>query len=68
VANAVGQASDPYVQLLGEQIARLEVQRDVIIAQNDPEGVESGSQQAKLKQINDRSPGYAKTCVNGRTK
>lgn len=57
VANAVGQASDPYVQLLGEQIARLEVQRDVIIAQNDPEVLSQGVNQAKLKQINDQITG-----------
>ena len=34
VARAMGEASDPYIRLLQEQLARLEVQRDVIVAQN----------------------------------
>ena len=57
VANAMGQASDPYVQLLGEQLARLEVQRDVVIAQNDPAVLSQGINQAKLKQLNDQITG-----------
>jgi capsular exopolysaccharide synthesis family protein len=57
VANAVGQASDPYIKLLGEQLAQLEVQRDVTIAQNDPAVLNQGINQAKLKQINDQITG-----------
>lgn len=57
VANAMGQASDPYVKILGEQLAQLEVQRDVTIAQNDPAVLSQGVNQAKLKQINDQIAG-----------
>ena len=34
VARAIGESNDSYVRLLQEQLARLEVQRDVVIAQN----------------------------------
>jgi tyrosine-protein kinase Etk/Wzc len=34
VARVMGEASDPYIRLLQEQLAKLEVQRDVTIAQN----------------------------------
>jgi tyrosine-protein kinase Etk/Wzc len=34
VARLIGEASDPYIRLLQEQLAKLEVQRDVIVAQN----------------------------------
>ena len=34
VARVMGEASDPYIRLLQEQLARLEVQRDMVIAQN----------------------------------
>jgi capsular exopolysaccharide synthesis family protein len=54
VANAVGQASDPYVKQLSEELARLEVQRDVTIAQNDPQVLNQAANQAKLKEINDQ--------------
>jgi capsular exopolysaccharide synthesis family protein len=54
VANALGQASDPYVKQLSEELARLEVQRDVTIAQNDPQVLSQAASQAKLKEINDQ--------------
>ncbi len=53
-ANAVGQATDPYIKRLGEQLAELEVQSDVTIAQNDPAVLRQGVNQAKLKQLNDQ--------------
>ncbi|MGB6032342.1 MAG: GNVR domain-containing protein, partial [Bacteroidota bacterium] len=34
VARLIGEGSDPYIRLLQEQLAKLEVQRDVIVAQN----------------------------------
>jgi tyrosine-protein kinase Etk/Wzc len=34
VARAIGESSDTYIKLLQEQLAKLEVQRDVVIAQN----------------------------------
>ena len=34
VAHSIGESNDSYVRLLQEELARLEVQRDVIIAQN----------------------------------
>ena len=54
IANTMGQASDPYVKMLGEQLARLEVQRDVIVAQNDPAVLTQGANQEKLKEIGDQ--------------
>jgi capsular exopolysaccharide synthesis family protein len=36
LADAISQANDPYIRLLQEQLAKMEVQRDVIVAQNDP--------------------------------
>lgn len=37
VARVMGEASDPYIRLLQEQLAKLEVQRDMVIAQNPSE-------------------------------
>jgi capsular exopolysaccharide synthesis family protein len=54
VANAIGQASDPYIKTLGDRIAALEVQRDVMIAQNEPAILSQAANQAKLKEINDQ--------------
>jgi capsular exopolysaccharide synthesis family protein len=54
VANTISQANDPYVKMLGEQLARLEVQRDVIVAQNDPAVLNQGVNQEKLKELNDQ--------------
>lgn len=54
VADAVSQADDPYVRGLGEQIAALEVRRDVMLAQNDPEVLAQAGNQAKLKELNDQ--------------
>jgi tyrosine-protein kinase Etk/Wzc len=34
VARAIGESNDAYIRLLQDQLARLEVQRDVVIAQN----------------------------------
>lgn len=34
VARAIGEADDPYIRLLQEQLAKLEVQRDVTVAKN----------------------------------
>ncbi len=34
VAKVIGEASDPYIKLLQEQIATLEVQKDVVVANN----------------------------------
>ncbi len=34
IARAIGEANDPYIRLLQEQLAKLEVQRDVTVAQN----------------------------------
>ena len=54
VADAVSQADDPYVRGLGEQLATLEVRRDVILSQNDPEVLAQAANQAKLKEVNDQ--------------
>lgn len=49
-ARAIGESNDAYIRLLQEQLARLEVQRDVVIAQNpDLRGDSIYSQ--KLKEI-----------------
>ena len=53
-ANMIGQANDPYIRLLSEQLARLEVQRDVTLAQNDPAVLNQGVNQAKLKELGDQ--------------
>ncbi len=34
VAKSIGEANDPYIKLLQEELAKLEVQRDVVIARN----------------------------------
>ncbi len=50
VAEVIAAANDPYIRLLQEKLARLEVQRDVTIAQN-PEYVGQEIYDRKLKQI-----------------
>ncbi len=52
-AKAIGDADDPYIRLLQEQLAKLEVQRDVTIAQN-PEAAGSDIYSGKLKEIDDQ--------------
>jgi capsular exopolysaccharide synthesis family protein len=54
VINTVGQASDPYIQMLSEQVARLEVQRDVVIAQNDPAVLSQGSNKTRFKEMDEQ--------------
>ncbi len=52
-AKAIGEADDSYIRLLQEQIAKLEVQRDIVIAQN-PELVGQEIYSDKLKEINEQ--------------
>jgi len=49
--NAIGQASDAYIRQLSEELGRLEVQRDVIIAQNDPAILGQAMYQQRLRGI-----------------
>lgn len=51
VLNSVSAANDPYIRMLREQVAQIEVERDVIIARNDPEVVNQVVNQAKLKDL-----------------
>ena len=50
VAKAIGESNDTYIRLLQEQLAKLEVQRDVVIAQN-PELSGEKIYSEKLKEI-----------------
>jgi tyrosine-protein kinase Etk/Wzc len=50
-AKAMGESDDSYIRLLQEQIARLEVQRDIFIAQN-PELINQELYSGKLTEIN----------------
>jgi capsular exopolysaccharide synthesis family protein len=50
VARAIGESNDTYIRMLQEQMARLEVQRDVVIAQN-PELADQQIYSEKLKEI-----------------
>ena len=54
VAASMNQANDPYIRILQEQLARLEVQRDVIVAQNDPNVLGQEMYARKLKGIEDQ--------------
>jgi capsular exopolysaccharide synthesis family protein len=54
VAKSISQANDPYIRLLQEQVAKLEVQRDVILAQNDPAVLQQDMYKRKLKEIDDQ--------------
>jgi capsular exopolysaccharide synthesis family protein len=54
VAKSISQANDPYIRLLQEQVAKLEVQRDVIIAQSDPVVLQQEMYKRKLKDIDDQ--------------
>jgi tyrosine-protein kinase Etk/Wzc len=53
VARAMGEANDPYIRLLQEQIAKLEVQRDVTVAQN-PTIVGQDIYNQRLKEIDEQ--------------
>jgi capsular exopolysaccharide synthesis family protein len=53
VARSIGESNDAYVRLLQEQLANLEVQRDVIIAQN-PSLMGRKIYDDKLKEINEQ--------------
>jgi capsular exopolysaccharide synthesis family protein len=50
VARAIGEATDPYIRQLQEQIARLEVQKDVTVAQN-PQSVGREIVTERVKEI-----------------
>lgn len=52
VSKTMGSANDPYIRLLQDQIAKLEIQRDVIIAQNDPRVLGEELYKEKLEDIN----------------
>lgn len=51
VLNSISQASDPYIRMLGERIAALEVDRDITLATNDPVVLSQGANQARLREI-----------------
>lgn len=48
------QANDSYIRLLQEQLARLEVQRDVMVAQNEPAVLNLPENQKRLNDIDDQ--------------
>ncbi len=50
-AKEMGEANDSYIRLLQDQIAKLEVQRDIVIAQN-PELADQQIYSDKLKEVN----------------
>ena len=50
LAKSIGEANDPYIRLLQEQLATLEVQRDITISQH-PAAVREGVYSEKLKEI-----------------
>jgi capsular exopolysaccharide synthesis family protein len=50
-ASAIGESNDPYIRLLQEQLAKLEVQRDVTTTQN-PTLIGQSTYETKLKEIN----------------
>lgn len=54
VANSLGQANNSYITMLSQRLAELEVQRDVLMARNDPAVISQSSNQEKLKELNDR--------------
>jgi capsular exopolysaccharide synthesis family protein len=59
-ALAMGESNDSYIRLLQEQLAKLEVQRDVVIAQN-PNVVNSNLYAEKLREINSQIGSLKKT-------
>jgi tyrosine-protein kinase Etk/Wzc len=50
IAKSIGEASDPYIRLLQEQLAQLEVQRDITVAQN-PSLAKQGVNNERLREI-----------------
>jgi capsular exopolysaccharide synthesis family protein len=64
-AKEMGEANDSYIRLLQEQIAKLEVQRDIVVAQN-PELVDQDIYSDKLKEI-DQQIGVLKKNLQTRT-
>jgi len=50
IAKSIGEASDPYIRLLQEQLAQLEVQRDITVAQN-PLLIKQGVNNERLREI-----------------
>ncbi len=67
VASSIGQAFDPYIRLLQEQLAKLEVQRDVIVIQNDPQVLGQEMYNQRLKEIDDQISALRKK-LQGRSK
>jgi len=59
-AKAIDESNDNYIRLLQEQIAKLEVQRDIVIAQN-PDLVDQKLYSDKLKEINQQTEALRKT-------
>jgi capsular exopolysaccharide synthesis family protein len=59
-ALAMGESNDSYIRLLQEQLAKLEVQRDVVIAQN-PGAVSAKLYAEKLGEINSQIASLKKT-------
>jgi len=53
VAKAIMEANDPYIRLLQENIVKLEIQRDVVVAQN-PKLIGQAIYSEKLKDIEDQ--------------
>ena len=77
VSKVMGDANDPYIRLLQEQLAKLEVQRDVTVAQN-PAIAGQAIYNDKLKEIDgqisalraklqNRTGDYLKTLIPGQT-
>ncbi len=67
VAKAMGESNDAYIKLLQSQIARLEVQRDLIVAQNTQEtSVQVGMTADKLGDL-DRQVAQLKKTLRSRT-
>ena len=62
---AMGESNDSYIRLLQEQIAKLEVQRDVVMAQN-PELVNQQLYSDKLNELNQQIEALKKN-LQGRT-
>lgn len=63
VARSLGESNDQYIRLLQEQLAKLEVQRDVVIAQN-PELIGDKVYSDKLKEIDSQIASLKKNLKN----
>ncbi len=53
IARSIGSTDNPYIRMLQEQMAELEVQRDLTLSQN-PEAIRSERYQHMLKEIEDQ--------------